>query len=111
MAALAIKIMKRSSIFLNKNEQYRNSRISRRKVVQYNTLDFIDSDPVQIPHLYSKKEDIEIAGFLSATIAWGNQNDYQNAYQMMELMDNAPYDFVISHTESDLEKILRSSYF
>ena len=40
------------------------------KVIQYNTLDFIDSDPVQIPHLFSQKEDIEIAGFLSATIAW-----------------------------------------
>jgi uncharacterized protein (TIGR02757 family) len=76
------------------------------KVVQYNTLDFIDSDPVQIPHLYSKKEDIEIAGFLSATIAWGNRKMIiKNAYQMMELMDNAPYDFVISHTESDLEKM------
>jgi hypothetical protein len=43
----------------------------RRKVLQYNTLDFIESDPVQIPHLFTRKEDIEIAGFLSATIAWG----------------------------------------
>ena len=43
------------------------------KVLQYNTLDFIESDPVQIPHLYTQKEDIEIAGFLSATIAWGNR--------------------------------------
>lgn len=40
------------------------------KVLQYNTLDFIDSDPVQIPHRFSAKEDIEIAGFLAATIAW-----------------------------------------
>lgn len=40
------------------------------KVTQYNTLDFIDSDPVQIPHRYSTKEDIEISGFLAATIAW-----------------------------------------
>jgi hypothetical protein len=45
------------------------------EVLQYNTLDFIDSDP-QIPHLYTK-EDIEIAGFLSATIAWVTANDYQ----------------------------------
>ena len=43
------------------------------KVIQYNTRDFIDTDPVQIPHLYSQKEDIEIAGFLTATIAWGNR--------------------------------------
>ena len=40
------------------------------KVLQYNTLDFIESDPVQIPHLFTQKEDVEIAGFLSATIAW-----------------------------------------
>lgn len=43
------------------------------KVLQYNTLDFIGSDPVQIPYLYSEEEDIAIAGFLNATIAWGNR--------------------------------------
>ena len=43
------------------------------KVVLYNNKNFIDSDPIQIPHLYSQKEDIEIAGFLAATIAWGNR--------------------------------------
>lgn len=76
------------------------------KVNQYNTLDFIDSDPVQIPHLFSLKEDIEIAGFLSATIAWGNRKMIiKNAHQMMELMGNTPYDFVMSHTEYDLERL------
>lgn len=74
------------------------------KVIQYNTLDFIDSDPVQIPHLFSKKEDIEIAGFLSATIAWGNRKMIiKNSHKMMELMGNSPYDFVMSHTDKDLE--------
>ena len=43
------------------------------KVELYNNPKFIESDPIQIPHLYSLKEDIEIAGFLSATIAWGNR--------------------------------------
>ncbi len=43
------------------------------KVEQYNTPEFIESDPIQIPHLFTQKEDIEIAGFLAATIAWGNR--------------------------------------
>ena len=76
------------------------------KVTQYNTRDFIDSDPVQIPHLFSLKEDIEIAGFLAATIAWGNRKMIiKNAHRMMELMGNAPYDFVLSHQEKDLKDL------
>ena len=76
------------------------------KVLQYNTLDFIESDPVQIPHLFSQKEDIEIAGFLSATIAWGNRKMIiKNSHRMMDLMGNSPYDFVMSHTEIDLERL------
>ena len=43
------------------------------KVVLYNNPKFIESDPIQIPHLFSKKEDIEIAGFLTATISWGKR--------------------------------------
>ena len=76
------------------------------KVTQYNTRDFIDSDPVQIPHLFSLKEDIEIAGFLAATIAWGNRKMIiKNAHRMMELMGNAPYDFILSHQEKDLKDL------
>jgi uncharacterized protein (TIGR02757 family) len=76
------------------------------KVIQYNTLDFIESDPVQIPHLFSQKEDIEIAGFLSATIAWGNRTMIiRNSHKMMDLMGNAPYDFVMSHNEEDLLRL------
>lgn len=76
------------------------------KVELYNTPSFIESDPVQIPHLFSQKEDIEIAGFLSATIAWGNRKMIiKNAHKMMDLMGNAPYDFVMSHTEEDLERM------
>jgi uncharacterized protein (TIGR02757 family) len=76
------------------------------KVIQYNTLDFIESDPVQIPHLFSQKEDIEIAGFLSATIAWGNRKMIiKNSHKMMDLMGNSPYDFVMSHSKNDLERL------
>lgn len=76
------------------------------KVELYNHPNFIESDPVQIPHLYTQKEDIEIAGFLSATIAWGNRKMIiKNAHRMMDLMGNTPYDFVMSHTETDLERL------
>ena len=76
------------------------------KVLQYNTLDFIESDPVQIPHLFSHKEDIEIAGFLSATIAWGNRKMIiKNSHKMMNLMGNSPYDFIMSHTQNNLEEL------
>jgi uncharacterized protein (TIGR02757 family) len=74
------------------------------KVTQYNKPDFIKSDPLQIPHCYSLKEDIEISGFLTATIAWGNRKSIiKNAKRLMELMDHAPYDFVMQHKSKDLE--------
>ncbi len=73
------------------------------KVLKYNNLDFIDSDPIQIPHRFSLKEDIEIIGFLAATIAWGNRKMIiKNASRMTELLGNSPYDFVMNHTEDDL---------
>jgi len=76
------------------------------KVIQYNTYDFIETDPIQIPHLFSQKEDIEIAGFLSATIAWGNRKMIiKNGYKMMDLMGNSPYDFIMSHSEDNLEQL------
>ena len=77
------------------------------KVIQYNNPKFIVSDPVQIPHQFSKKEDIEIAAFLTATIAWGNRKSIiKNAKHMMQMLDNSPYDFVINHQETDLEQLL-----
>jgi uncharacterized protein (TIGR02757 family) len=72
----------------------------------YNNPNFIESDPIQIPHLFSAKEDIEIAGFLAATIAWGNRKMIiQNSHKMMDLLGNAPYDFVMSHSGNDLERL------
>lgn len=77
------------------------------KVVQYNNPKFIESDPIQIPHQFNIKQDIEIAGFLTATIAWGNRKSIiNNASRLMELMDHAPYDFVLNHQETDLDKFL-----
>lgn len=76
------------------------------KVHQYNRSEFIETDPIQIPKQFSLKEDMEIAGFLSAVIAWGNRKSIiANSLKMMNLMGNSPYDFVMSHTEKDLERL------
>ncbi|WNH09716.1 TIGR02757 family protein [Thalassobellus suaedae] len=76
------------------------------KVEQYNNPKFIESDPIQIPHQFTLKEDIEISGFLTATISWGNRKSIiNNAKRLMLLLDNSPYDFVMNHQENDLEKL------
>src|SRR5690606_18022540 len=73
------------------------------KVEQYNNPVFIETDPILIPHKFSKKEDIEISGFLTATIAWGNRKSILvNASRMMDLFDNAPFDFIMNHEDKDL---------
>ena len=70
------------------------------KAAYYNQPLFIESDPIQIPHQFSKKEDIEIAGFLVATIAWGNRKSIiKNGTRLMQLMGQAPYDFVTHFSE------------
>ena len=74
------------------------------KVLQYNHTDFIESDPIQIPHLFSLKEDIEISGFLIATIAWGNRKSIiNNGTKLMRIMSNSPYDFVMNFSEKNSE--------
>ena len=76
------------------------------KVALYNRPNFIESDPIQIPHRYSLKEDVEIAGFLAATIAWGNRKMIiQNSNKMMDLLGNSPYDFILNHEDHHLEKL------
>lgn len=75
------------------------------KYLEYNTAAFADSDPVQIPRSFLLKEDIEIAAFLTATIAWGNRAGViKSGRKMMDIMGNSPYDFIMSHSETDLEK-------
>ena len=76
------------------------------KVIQYNRPDFIELDPVQIPHLYSVKEDIEISGFLTATFSWGNRTSIiKSAKRLMKLMGPSPYDFIIHHRAIHLKKM------
>lgn len=76
------------------------------KVDAYNQPSFIAADPVCIPHLFRKKQDIEIAGFFAAIFAWGNRTTIiQKSRELMERMDMAPYDFVMHHQSSDLRKL------
>ena len=72
----------------------------------YNHPGFIQDDPISIPHQFSLKDDIEIAGFLTATIAWGNRKSIiKNANKLIEMMDFAPYEFIMGFEETNLNKI------
>ena len=74
------------------------------KIAQYNTLQYIETDPIQIPHEFQSKEDIEISAFLTATIAWGKRAIIiRKAREMMELLEYSPYDFVCHHSDNDLK--------
>ena len=74
------------------------------KAAHYEQPAFLTQDPIQIPHRFELKEDIEIAGFLTAIIAWGNRlSILKSGTRLMELMDNAPHDFIVNHTASDRE--------
>lgn len=76
------------------------------KVTLYNNSSFIESDPIQIPHLFTLKEDIEISGFLTATIAWGNRKSIiNNSHKLMQLMGNSPYDFVMGYSDKNSEAL------
>ncbi len=78
-----------------------------KKYKQYNRLDFISNDPICIPHLFSKKQDIEIMGFIASVLAWGQRVTIINkCKELITRMDNAPYDFVLNHQENDLKKML-----
>jgi len=77
------------------------------KVAQYNRPEFIENDPIVIPHMFSKKQDIEIMGFWAATLAWGQRvTIIKKCKELITLMDGAPYDFIINHEEPDLKKLL-----
>ena len=78
-----------------------------KKVDEYDQPFFITADPICIPHSFSKKQDIEISGFFAAIFAWGNRTTIINKSRLlMQLMDNAPHDFCLNHTDEDLKKLL-----
>ncbi len=77
------------------------------KVAQYNRPEFIPNDPVVIPHLFSRKQDIEIMGLWAAVLAWGQRVTIINkCRELITLMDGSPYDFIMNHEEPDLKKLL-----
>ena len=92
------------------------TQIERTELLQelhnrYNRVDFIENDPISIPHSFTRKEDIEIAGFLAAAIAWGQRPQIiKSANWLMELMDCAPYDFIMHATESELKRMNKFYY-
>src|SRR5688572_8670846 len=74
------------------------------KTALYNSASFVVSDPVSIPHLFTRKEDIEIAGFLAATIAWGRRPTIlKNARNLMHRMDDRPFEFILNFATKDLK--------
>ncbi|HRD57395.1 MAG TPA: TIGR02757 family protein [Ferruginibacter sp.] len=86
----------------NKLQQFLN-----KKVKEYNVPSFIQNDPIYIPHQFSKKADIEIAGFFAAIFAWGSRTTIINKTKaLMQLMDNAPHQFCVQHSDNDLKKLL-----
>lgn len=88
---------------MNKNEL---KSLLDAKVDLYNQPLFIKDDPISIPHLFSKKQDIEIAGFFAAVFSWGNRSTIiRKSKELMQLMDMAPYEFCISHSPKDLKRV------
>ncbi|MEG1936914.1 MAG: TIGR02757 family protein [Rikenellaceae bacterium] len=73
---------------------------------RYNNQSFIELDPISIPHAFEKREDIEISGFLAATIAWGNRKMIvRNAKRMVDLMEGEPYRFIMEADDHDLQSV------
>lgn len=83
-------------------------RYLNEKAALYNNTAFIARDPVSIPHRYTLRQDIEISGLMAATLSWGNRTTIiNNCTTLMQLMDDAPWQFVTQHQESDLKRMLR----
>lgn len=81
-------------------------KILDQKVKQYNQKSFIEKDPICIPHLFQKQQDIEIAAFFAAIFAWGNRTTIINkSKELMQKMDNAPHAFCLTHQPKDLKKL------
>jgi len=79
-----------------------------KKVDEYNQPFFITDDPISVPHSFTKKQDIEIAGFFAAMFAWGNRTTIiQKSKELLSLMDNSPHDFITSAPEESLKRLIQ----
>lgn len=87
---------------LNNLKQFLDAKVS-----QYNRPDFIENDPIVIPHQFSKKQDVEIMAFFAAILAWGQRKTIINkCRELIDRMDGAPFDFIQNHQETDLKALL-----
>lgn len=76
------------------------------KVDRYNNRSFIEDDPISIPHLFTKKEDIESIGLIVATISWGQRKTIiKNSHKLVDIMGNSPYDYILNASERDLKEL------
>ncbi len=74
------------------------------KYNHHHRFEFIENDPISVPHRFSKKKDIEIAGFFSSVFAWGIRKvTIRNALKLMNMMDDSPHDFILHHSQSELK--------
>ncbi|HJN78465.1 MAG TPA: DUF2400 family protein, partial [Flavobacteriaceae bacterium] len=72
----------------------------------YEQKEFIQNDPIIIPHEYEDKFDIEISGFIVSIISWGNRKSIINSgYKIMDILESSPYDFIMNHSQKDLKRI------
>ena len=86
-------------------------RLLDEKLKLYHHSSFIEKDPIVVPHRFSKKQDIEIAGFFAAVLAWGNRTTIiNNANRLMQWMGDAPHEFILHHKESDLKPFLNFAH-
>src|SRR5258708_4397007 len=100
-------ILKQTSVKLSAKKNAELHAFLDKKVAEYNRPAFIKDDPISIPHQYNKRQDIEIAGFFTAIFSWGNRKSIINkTEELMQLMDRAPHQFVLHHTDNDLKKLL-----
>ena len=98
--------METALVFLHKMPVNSLKEFLDNKVEAYNRPAFIIPDPICIPHLFTKQQDIEIAGFFAAIFAWGNRTTIINkSKELMQLMDNAPHEFCVEHSAADLKKL------
>jgi uncharacterized protein (TIGR02757 family) len=92
---------------MERDRSFRLQEFLNKKTDQYNRPSFIKEDPVCIPHLFSKKQDIEISGLFAAVFAWGNRTTIINkTKELMRLMDDAPYEYCLHHSDNDLKELV-----
>lgn len=92
---------------MNKKERHKIFSLLEDKVKLYNQTEFIEGDPICIPHRFQLKQDIEISGLFAALFAWGHRTIIINkATELLQRMDNAPYDFVLHHQDADLKRMI-----